>query len=145
MIKKIKNRFFRHYMWSSPRFNFWVFCFLSFFYLNLVSIYKHMQMTQTYFVQTETLRIYFKKPKMNFPNLIKFPSGFAQKTKYTIFHKPQIKNKSPLKLSILSVNNYEIERSPSIKITGKIVDEHLNQKGFINSLGNKKNFSIRKQ
>ena len=39
-----------------------------------------MQMTQTYFVQTETLRIYFKKPKMNFPNLIKFPNGFAQKT-----------------------------------------------------------------
>ena len=35
-------------------------------------------MTQTYFVQTETLRIYFKKPKINFPNLIKFPNGFAQ-------------------------------------------------------------------
>ena len=94
-------------------------------------------MTQTYFVQTETLRIYFKKPKINFPNLIKFPNGFAQNTKYTIFHKPQIKDKLPLKLSILSINNYEIERSSSIKFIGKMVDKHLNQKGFINTLGNK--------
>ena len=46
-------------------------------------------MTQTYLVQTETLSIYFKKPKINFK---KFPSGFGQKTKYTIFHK--LKNKA---------------------------------------------------
>ena len=98
-------------------------------------------MTQTYFVQTETVRIYFKKPKMNFPNLIKFPNGFAQKTKYTMFHKPQIKDTLPLKLSILSINNYEIEMSSSIKLIGKMVDEHLNEKGSINTLGNKKKIS----
>ena len=78
-----------------------------------------MQMTQTYFVQTETLRIYFKKPKMNFPNLIKFPNGFAENTKYAIFHKPKIKDRLPLKLPIFSINNYEIERSSSIKFIEK--------------------------
>ena len=40
-----------------------------------------MQMTQTYFVQTETLRIYFKKPKMNFPNLTKICEWFRAKDK----------------------------------------------------------------
>ena len=89
-------------------------------------------MTQTYLVLTETLRIYFKEPKMNFLN------GFVQKKNYKIFHKPQIKEKSPLKLSTLSINNYEIERPSSIKLIGKMVDEYLNQTGFINALGNKK-------
>ena len=67
-----------------------------------------------------------------------FLNGFVQKKNYIIFHKPQIKEKLPLKLPILSINNYEIERSSSIKFIGKMVDEYLNQKGFINALGNKK-------
>ena len=76
-------------------------------------------MTQTYFVQTETLRIYFKTPMMNFANLIKFPNGLTEKTKYAIFHQPKIKDKLPLKLPIFSINNYEIERSSSIKFIEK--------------------------
>ena len=75
---------------------------------------------------------------MNFPNLIKFPNGFTQKTKCTTFHTPQIKDKLALKLPILSVNNHKIERSSIIKLIGKIVDENLNQKGFINTLANEK-------
>ena len=117
------------------------FPFYHFCVSNQLQFINILQMTQTYFLQMETLRIYFKKPKMKFPNLIKFPNGFVQKTKYTIFHKPQIKDKLPLQLPILSFNNYEIERSSNIKFVGKMVDEHLNQKGFINTLGNKKIFS----
>ena len=49
----------------------------------------------------------------------------------------------PLKLSILSINNYEIEMSSSIKLIGKMVDEPLNEKGSINTLGNKKKNSQR--
>ena len=75
---------------------------------------------------------------MNFPNLIKSPNGFAQRTKCTTFHTPQIKDKLARKLPILSVNNHKIERSSIIKLIGKTVDKHLNQKGFINTLGNEK-------
>ena len=55
-----------------------------------------------------------------------FLNGFVQKKNYIIFHKPYIKEKLPLKLPILSINNYEIERSSSIKFIGKMVDEYLN-------------------
>ena len=135
MIKEIKkNRFFRHYKWSSPRFDFGSFAFYHICVSNKLQFINTRQMTQTYFVQTQTLRIYFKKPKMNSK---KFPNGFAQKTKYTIFHKPQTKNRLPPKLPIHSIDNYKTERSSSIKFVEVMVDEHLNWKDFINILGNR--------
>ena len=53
-----------------------------------------------------------------------------------IFHKPR-------KFPILSFNNYEIERSSSIKCLGVMVDEHLNWNDHINILENKLSRSSR--
>ena len=41
------------------------------------------------FCSDRNIKYLFQKPKINFK---KFPSGFGQKTKYTIFHK--LKNKA---------------------------------------------------
>ena len=65
-------------MWSFPRFNFESFAFYHICVSNKLQFINISQMTQTYFVQTETFRIYFKKPKMNFN---KFSEWFRAKDK----------------------------------------------------------------
>ena len=59
------------------------------------------------------------------------------KTNCTVSHKPQKKDKLPLKLPIISINNYEIERSFSKNFLRVMIDEHLSWNHHINILGNK--------
>ena len=47
------------------------------------------------------------------------------KTKFTLFHKIQDKDNLLLRLPILKINDYDIQRSSSIKFLGVLVDEHL--------------------
>ena len=66
----------------------------------------------------------------------------ADKTKYTLFHKPWDKDNLPLKLPVLSINDYEIQRSSSIKFLGVMVDEHLSWNDHISILENKLSKSL---
>ena len=54
-----------------------------------------------------------------------------------LFHKLQDRDNLSLQLPVLKINNYEIERSSSIKFIGVLVDEHLNWKDHINIIKNK--------
>ena len=47
------------------------------------------------------------------------------KTKYSFFHKTSKKDDIPLKLPRLQINNYNIERIPSIRFPGVLLDENL--------------------
>ena len=53
------------------------------------------------------------------------------KTKYSFFHKTSKKDDIPLKLAKLQLNNYKIERIPSIKFLGVLLDENLSRKDHI--------------
>ena len=47
------------------------------------------------------------------------------KTRFTLFHRPQDIDNLPLLLLALKINDYEIKLSSSIKFLGILVDEHL--------------------
>ena len=66
------------------------------------------------------------------------------KTRFTLFHRPQDRDNLPLRLPALNINDYEIKRSSSIIFLGILVDEHLNWIDHINTLENKlsKNVSL---
>ena len=46
------------------------------------------------------------------------------KTRFTIFHRPQDRDKLPVRLPALKINDYEMKQSSSIKFLGILVDEH---------------------
>ena len=66
------------------------------------------------------------------------------KTKYSFFHKTIKKDDMPLKLPRPQINNYDIERVPSIKFLGVLLDENLSRKDNIRYTENKisKNLGI---
>ena len=59
------------------------------------------------------------------------------KTRFTLFHRPQDRDNQPLRLPALKINDYEIKRSSSIKFLGILVDEYLILIDHINILENK--------
>ena len=59
------------------------------------------------------------------------------KTRFTLFHRPQDRDNLPLQLPALKINDYEIKRSFSIKFLGILMDEHLSWIYHINTLENK--------
>ena len=59
------------------------------------------------------------------------------KTKYTLFHKYSIKDKIPLKLPTLKIGNKVIEKTPSIKFLGVMLDENVSWRYHIKTVENK--------
>ena len=68
----------------------------------------------------------------------------VRKTKYSFSHKTSKKHGMPLKLTRLQINKYNIERIPSIKFLGVLLDENLSWKDHIKYTENKisKNIGI---
>ena len=52
----------------------------------------------------------------------------SQKQSIPCFHKTSKKDGIPLKLPRLQINNYDIERNPSIQFLGVLLDENLSWK-----------------
>ena len=73
-------------MWSSPGFDFWVLCFLSFLCLELASVYKHMTVDINIFCTDGNIKNLFQKAKDELSEFNKISKWF--RAKYTIFHKP---------------------------------------------------------
>ena len=61
----------------------------------------------------------------------------ADKTKYSLFHKPSNTDDLPLLLPKVLINDKEIERVESIKFLGVLLDEHLSWKEHIRYTENK--------
>ena len=59
------------------------------------------------------------------------------KTTFTLFHRFQDRDNSPLHLPVLKTNDYDIKRSSSIKFLRVLVDEHLSWTDHIHVLENK--------
>ena len=59
------------------------------------------------------------------------------KTKYSFFHNTSKKDDIPLKLLRLQINNYNIERTPSVKFLGVLLDGNLSWKDSIKYTENK--------
>ena len=59
------------------------------------------------------------------------------KTRFTLFDRPQDRDNLPLRLPALKINDYEIKRSSSIKFLGILVNEHLSWIDHINTLESK--------
>ena len=68
----------------------------------------------------------------------------VDKTKYTFFHKLNQRDKIPLKLPNLDLNNSIIKRENAIKFLGIIIDENLTWTNHISTIENKisKNIGI---
>ena len=47
------------------------------------------------------------------------------KTRFTLFHRPQDRDNQPIRLPALKINDHEIKRSSSIKFLGILLDEYL--------------------
>ena len=60
-----------------------------------------------------------------------------QKKQYSFFHKTNKNDDTSLKLRRLQVNNYNIERIPSIKLLGVLLDENLLWRDHIQYTKNK--------
>ena len=61
----------------------------------------------------------------------------ADKTKYSLFHKPSKTDDLPLLLPKVLINDKEVERVGSIKFLGVLLDEHLSWKEHIRYTENK--------
>ena len=61
----------------------------------------------------------------------------VDKTKYTFFHKLNRRDKIPLKLPNLNLNNSIIKRESAIKFLGIIIDENLAWTNHISTIENK--------
>ena len=57
--------------------------------------------------------------------------------KYTLFHKYSIKDKIPLKLPMLKIENKVIEKTQSIKFLGVMLDKNVSWKYHIKTVENK--------
>ena len=57
-----------------------------------------------------------------------------KKTKYTLFHIYSIRNKICLKLTTLEIGNKVIEKTPSIKLLGVMLDENVSCKYHIKTV-----------
>ena len=55
----------------------------------------------------------------------------VEETKYSFFHKPSEKDDIPLRLPMLIINNYEIQREETIKFLGVLLYQHLAWKEHI--------------
>ena len=55
----------------------------------------------------------------------------ADKTKYSLFHKPSKTDNLPILLLKLLINDNKVERVKSIKFLGVLLDEHLSWKEHI--------------
>ena len=66
--------------------------------------------------------------------------------KYTLFHKYPIKDKIPLKLPMLKIENKVIEKTQSIKFLGVMLDKNVSWKYHIKTVENKlsKNIGLMK-
>ena len=61
----------------------------------------------------------------------------ADKTKYSLFHKPSKTDNLPILLLKLLINDNKVERVKSIKFLGVLLDEHLSWKEHIRYTENK--------
>ena len=61
----------------------------------------------------------------------------GDKTRFTIFHRPQDRENPPVQLPAFKINDYEMKQSSSIKFLGILGDEHLSWIDHINTLENK--------
>ena len=59
------------------------------------------------------------------------------KTKYTFFHKFNMRDNIPIKLPNLKINNTNITRERSIKFLGVIIDENITWKNYITEIENR--------
>ena len=59
---------------------------------------------------------------------------FLNVTKYLFFHKTSKKDDTPLKLTRLQINNYNIQKTPSLNFLEVLLDENLSWKDHINPL-----------
>ena len=68
----------------------------------------------------------------------------VSKTKYSFFHSSAYKDKIPLRLPTLEINNIIIKRDPTMKFLGVLLDENLNWKTHISCIEKKisKNLGI---
>ena len=64
-------------------------------------------------------------------------SLYVTKAKYTFFHKTSTRDDISIKLPRLQINNYNIERIPSIKFLGVLIDANLSWKYHIKYTENK--------
>ena len=87
--------------------------------------YAHFQIANT---ELEKIVIWFQAKKFSLNE---------SKTKFTLFHKSWDKDDLPLKLPILTINNFEIKRATSIKFLGIMVDENITWNDNIHILENK--------
>ena len=91
---------------------------------------------QTFFIHTiETVNCEVKNISQWF-KANKLLSNIT-KTKYTLFHKYSIKDKIPLKLPTLKIGNKVIEKTPSIKFLGVMLDENVSWRYDIKTVENK--------
>ena len=61
----------------------------------------------------------------------------VSKTKYSFFHSSAYKDKIPLRLPTLEINNIIIKRDPTMKFLGVLLDENLNWKTHISCIEKK--------
>ena len=59
------------------------------------------------------------------------------KTRFTLFRRPQDRDDLSLRLPALKINDYKIKRLSSIKFIGILLDEHYSWIDHINTLENK--------
>ena len=106
-------------------------------------------MTLTYFMLKKNIKTLFETVNNELQKISQWfisnkLSLNVKKTKYSFFHKPSKKDNIPLALPKLCINNYQIQRSESIKFFGVFLDENLTWKDHIKYTENKiaKNIGI---
>ena len=97
--------------------------------------------TSLYFTQ-EDIRYLFQIVNQELENIKQWflsnkLSINIKKTKHSFFHKPSQKEEIPFLLPKLIINNYEIQRTESIKFLGVLLDENLSWKEHIKCNENK--------
>lgn len=65
-------------------------------------------------------------------------------TNFTFFHKERASDNTPLKLTAVTLNNFEIKREISVTFLGVIIDENVSWKLYIGLIPNEmsKNITI---
>ena len=93
---------------------------------NLFCSGKHIKtLFQTANIELEKIAIWFQANKLSLNE---------SKTKFTLFHKSWDIDNLPLKLLILTIKNFEIKRTTSIKSLVILVDENLTWNDHIHIL-----------
>ena len=78
--------------------------------------------------ELERIQIWFNANKLSLN---------VSKTKYSLFHSSVYKDKIPLHLPKLTINDVAIKREPTMTFLGVLLDENLNWKEHINYIENK--------